>query len=136
MMGKKIIIFACENSGLQALEQAGGVPEAAELVKLPCTGKVEIGLTLKCLENGCDSILVLGCPEDNCKYIRGSARAGKRMEMVRKRLAEIGLDANKVRMEFVSSVDGHKVKKALEEMTGRTGRKKARKTPKGKTAKT
>ena len=118
-MGKKIVIFACENSGLQALEQAGGVPEATELVKLPCTGKVDIGMVLKCLENGCDGILVLGCPEDNCKYLRGSARAGKRMAMVRKRLAEMGMDENKVRMEFVSSVDGHKVKAILAELTGK-----------------
>jgi len=120
-MDKRIVAFCCENSALRAAQNVEdpAVLEAVELVRLPCTGKVEIGLLLQCLERGHPGVLVLGCPVDNCKFLRGSSRARKRVDMTRKILKEAGLDEERVRMDFLSSLDAHKFQRIVAEMRAR-----------------
>ena len=120
-MDKRIVAFCCENSALRAAQNVEdpAVLEAVELVRLPCTGKVEIGLLLQCLEEGHPGVLVLGCPVDNCKFLRGSSRARKRVAMTRRILKEAGLDEERVRMDFLSSVETHKFRRIVAEMQAR-----------------
>jgi coenzyme F420-reducing hydrogenase delta subunit len=117
-MDKRILAFCCENSALKAAEnvQDGSILEAVELVRLPCTGKVEIGLLLRCLEEGRPGVLVLGCPVDNCKYLIGSTRARKRVAMTRSLLQQAGLNPERVRMDYLSSVDTYKFARIVGEM--------------------
>jgi coenzyme F420-reducing hydrogenase delta subunit len=121
---KKIVAFACENSALKAAEALGGPAAlqalaAVELVRLPCTGKAETGLLLACLEKGHPGVLVLGCPADNCKFMIGSSRARKRVEATRRLLKEAGLAEERVHMDFVSSVDAHRLGRIVREMQER-----------------
>ena len=111
----KIKAYCCENSALKAAGPLAGSPllESVELVAVPCAGSVEVAQMLKDLEAGVDRVLVLGCPIDNCKYLKGNCRALKRVEAVRKTLKSAGLDENAVAMAFVSSVDTHKLKDIL-----------------------
>jgi F420-non-reducing hydrogenase iron-sulfur subunit len=120
-MDKRIVAFCCENSALKAAERVedAAVLEAVEIVRLPCTGKAEIGLLLQCLEEGHPGVLVLGCPVDNCKYLIGSTRARKRVAMTRRILKEAGLDEERVRMDYLSSVDTHKFERIVREMQAR-----------------
>jgi coenzyme F420-reducing hydrogenase delta subunit len=64
-------------------------------------------------------VLVLGCPVDNCKFLRGSSRARKRVAMTRRILKEAGLDEERVRMDFLSSVEAHKFRRIVAEMQAR-----------------
>ena len=115
---KKIVAFCCENSALKAAEALSdpAALAAVELVRLPCTGKAETGLLLACLERGHPGVLVLGCPRDNCKFLVGSTRAGKRVEATRRLLKEAGLSEERVRMDYVSSVDAHRLARIAREM--------------------
>ena len=140
-MGNKIIAFCCENSSVMAaenVEDSNSLMDAVEIVRLPCSGKVEIGLVLKCLENGSPGVLVLACPKDNCKYISGNRRAEKRIDMTKKALSDAGIDENKVHIDFLSSVDSHKfidtVKEMTERLTPEAGRKQASCSPVSRTA--
>ena len=127
-MDKRIVAFCCENSALKAAEgvEDASVLEAVELVRLPCTGKVEVGLLLQCLEEGRPGVLVLGCPVDNCKYLIGSTRARKRVAMTRKILKEAGLNEERVHMDYLASVDSYKFERIVREMQARLA---AGKTP-------
>jgi F420-non-reducing hydrogenase iron-sulfur subunit len=118
---KKIVAFCCENSALKAAEALSdpGALDDVELVRLPCSGKAETGLLLACLERGHPGVLVLGCPQDNCKFLVGSRRAGKRVQATRKILKEAGLAEERVRMEYVSSVDAHRLARIVREMRER-----------------
>jgi F420-non-reducing hydrogenase iron-sulfur subunit len=120
-MKKKIVAFVCENSAQKAAAQVqeAGVLEAVELVRLPCSGKIEIGLILKCLEEGHPGVLVLGCPIDNCKYLKGNLRARKRVELVKKALKDAGLPEELVHIDFLSSVDSHKLVDIVQSMRAR-----------------
>ena len=114
----KIVVFCCENSALKAIDSMGNaeIMNSVEVIKLPCSGKAETGLILKYFENGYKGVVVLGCPLDNCKFIKGNFRALKRIDMVKKALREAKISENRVRIDFISSVDSHKVTAILEEM--------------------
>ena len=120
-MGNKIAVFCCENSSFKAaaLVADPAILEAVEIIKLPCSGKAEIGLVLKTLEKGYVGVLILGCPIDNCKFIRGNARARKRIDSAKAILADAGIDDRRVHMDFVSSVDTHRFVEIVEEMIDR-----------------
>jgi coenzyme F420-reducing hydrogenase delta subunit len=88
---RKIAALCCENSALQAVEAAkDGLEELVEIVRLPCSGKAEIGLVLQLLERWHRGVLILGCPRDSCKFLSGNRRAEKRALRIRGILREIG----------------------------------------------
>ncbi len=90
--------------------------ESVEIVRLPCAGKIEIGLVLKCFEQDAAGVLILACPIDNCQYLTGNKRARKRVEMIKQALRDAGYDENRVKLDFLSSLDPHKFVKSVKEM--------------------
>lgn len=117
----KIALYCCENSSFkafQALDDAAAA-ERVEVIPLPCSGKIEIGMVLKTLEAGYAGVLILGCPKDNCKFIRGNYRAEKRIRKLHGFLKAAGVSPEKVRIDFISSVDRHKCRQLIGEMTDR-----------------
>lgn len=121
----RITALLCENSAWKAYvdavrndTQAARALESLDPVKLPCSGKVEVGLILKLLENGSAGVLVLGCPKDNCTFIRGNYRAEKRVGAAKAALREAGLDEGLVRLDFLSSLDSRKLIDAVASFKG------------------
>ncbi|GAK60866.1 methyl-viologen-reducing hydrogenase delta subunit [Candidatus Vecturithrix granuli] len=115
---KKIVVFCCENSAYKAAQavQDSTLLEAIDIVRLPCSGKIEIGLVLKCFEQDVPGVLILACPIDNCQYLTGNKRARKRVEMIKQALRNAGYDQNRVKLDFLSSVDTHKFINSVKEM--------------------
>ena len=113
----KIVAFCCQHSAYKAAQSMGkSVPRAVEVVKVRCAGEVQTEQILKRFEDGANRVLVLGCPLDNCKYLRGNRRALKRAAVAGRALKDAGLDESSVRVELISSVDAHKLKDILEEV--------------------
>ena len=109
--GARITALLCEHSAYKAYLDVAGSPEFArvDVVRLPCSGKTETGLVLRMLEAGSRGVLVVGCPKENCEYVRGSDRADRRVAAARSALVDAGVRADRVRMEFVSSVESHRL---------------------------
>jgi coenzyme F420-reducing hydrogenase delta subunit len=107
---RKILALCCENSALLAAGAAeeDGLAELVQIVPLPCSGKAEVGLVLRLLERRHPGVLILGCPRDNCKFLKGNLRAEKRALSIRRILRETGYGEERVRMDFLSSVDSHR----------------------------
>ncbi len=120
-MAKKkseLIVLCCENSAYLAAESLTDtkIMQSVKVVMLPCSGRVEVGLILKFLENGAAGVLVLGCPLDNCKFVRGNYRAQKRVDVAMKALNDAGVNKDKVKIDFISSLDTHKFIALVKEM--------------------
>ena len=113
----RFALLLCENSSWKAYADS---PElwSLDAVKLPCSGKIEVGLILKLLEKGNAGVLVLGCPKDNCTYIRGNYRAEKRIRAAKAAVREAGLDENRLRFDFVSSLDGRALRDVVKDFKG------------------
>ncbi len=99
-----ITLFSCHYTSQQSCAEEGseleklGFPESIKLVRVPCTGKLQITTLLDAFEEGADGVYVVGCPEDGCHNVKGSARAAKRVTAVRDALVELGVEAGRVEM--------------------------------------
>ncbi len=94
-------------------------PTNVKVVKVPCTGRVDIILILKAFESGVDGVYLAGCLEGECHFLRGNLRARKRVEYVKGLLEEVGLGAGRVEMYNMSSAQGQRFAEVAREMTER-----------------
>lgn len=115
---KNIVAFCCENSGFKAARSVSKhrIMRSVEVVRVPCSGNIESRLILQALEEGARKILVACCPLDNCNYINGNQRAIQRIKALKKKLETAGIDGAEIRIEMLSSLDGHKLTAVLEEL--------------------
>jgi F420-non-reducing hydrogenase iron-sulfur subunit len=99
-----IRLFSCHYTAPQSCAENGSVlrelhfPANITMTRLVCTGKLEETDLLKAFEDGADGVYVVGCPADGCHNVKGSQRAAKRVASVRKALAEMGVEPERVRM--------------------------------------
>ncbi len=92
-------------------------PTNIKIVKVPCTGRVDIVLMMKAFENGADGVYLVGCMEGDCHYLTGNLKARKRVEYVKKLLDECGIGGERVAMYNLSSAQGQRFAEAAREMT-------------------
>ena len=91
-------------------------PSSIKIVRVPCTGKVDIQHLLRAFEKGADGAYVVGCLEGDCHYNKGNFRARKRMEQVRHILDTIGVGGQRVEMYNLSSAEAPEFVKVAKEM--------------------
>ena len=89
-----------------------GFPANVVINRQVCTGKLQVSTLLKAFEDGADGVYVVGCPADKCHNLMGSQRAAKRVGAVKKALAELSAEPERLEMfhlergfhpEFVSA---------------------------------
>lgn len=97
-----VVAYVCNNC----------VPEAATLPRqwqqdgahvvlrvVPCSGKMDGQYLLHSLEGGVRGVCVVACPKGECQLAQGNYRAEIRVATIRRLLAEIGLQPE--RLEIV-----------------------------------
>jgi F420-non-reducing hydrogenase iron-sulfur subunit len=92
-------------------------PANVRIVKLPCSGRVDVIHLMKAMEEGADGILVAGCLEGDCHYQVGNLRAKKRVAYVREILDQIGIGGERVAMYNLSAGEGPRFAEIAREMT-------------------
>ncbi len=92
-------------------------PTSIKIIKVPCTGRVDIIHILKAFEAGADGVYLVGCLEGDCHYLNGNIRAGKRVKYIKKLLEETGIGSDRVSMYNVSSAEGMKFAEIAREFT-------------------
>jgi len=117
----QIIAFCCEYCGYAAADLAGSMrlqyPTNIKIIRVPCTGRVDVLTLLKTMENGADGVLVFGCLEGNCHFEVGNLRAKKRIFYVKQLLRECGFDEDRVFMFNTSSSMGVQFARLAQEAT-------------------
>lgn len=92
-------------------------PTNIKVIKVPCTGRVDVVTVLKAFESGVDGIYVAGCLEGECHYLKGNLRARKRIGYVKECLKEVGLEPERAEMYNLSSSQGPRFAEIAREMT-------------------
>lgn len=92
-------------------------PTNVKIVKVPCTGKVDVIHILKAFEAGADGVYVAGCMEGNCHYMEGNIWAKKRVKYAKKLLDQIGVGGDRVEMYNMSAAEGQRFAAIATEMT-------------------
>ena len=105
-----ILAFCCHYCAYAAADLAGSMrlqyPGNVRVLRLPCTGKLEVNYLLAAFERGVDGVIVAGCLEGGCHFLEGNLRARRRVERARQLLAEIGLEPERLEMFNLSSAEG------------------------------
>lgn len=81
-------------------------PTSIKIIRVPCTGKVDVIHILRAFEKGADGVCVIGCMEGSCQYQSGNFRARKRVEQAQKILDTIGIGGERAKMYNLSSGEG------------------------------
>jgi coenzyme F420-reducing hydrogenase delta subunit len=94
-------------------------PTNIKILKIPCTGKVDILYLLRAFEDGADGVIVAGCEEGTCHFINGNIKAKKKVNYTKKMLDEIGLGGDRLEMYNLSAAMGQRFADLAKEMTER-----------------
>ena len=92
-------------------------PGSIRVVRIPCTGKVDVLHILRAFEKGADGVYVVGCLEGDCRFENGNLRARKRVEQAREILDVVGIGGARVQMYNLSSGEGTRFAEFAVEMT-------------------
>jgi len=78
------------------------------LIRVMCSGRVDLEFILRAFANGQDGVFIGGCKLDECNYVtHGNYDALANTYMARRILGHIGLNPDRLRIEFMSGADGN-----------------------------
>jgi coenzyme F420-reducing hydrogenase delta subunit len=92
-------------------------PVNVKIIRVPCTGKVDVVHMLRAIQKGADGVYCVGCLEGTCHYNEGNLRCRERVNHVRMLLGEVGLEEDRARMYNLSSGEGPTFAAYAKEMT-------------------
>ena len=108
----KIIGFLCNWCSYAGADLAGvsrlQYPAEIRIIRVPCSGRINPLLVLKCFQEGADGVLVSGCHPGDCHYQEGNLYARRRMLLLRSLLGYFGIDERRFHMSWVSASEGRK----------------------------
>jgi F420-non-reducing hydrogenase iron-sulfur subunit len=79
----------------------------ARLIRVMCSGRVALEFVLRAFSNGMDGVFIGGCRLNECNYItHGNYHALNMVLLCRKIMEHIGLNPDRLRIEFMSSAEG------------------------------
>jgi F420-non-reducing hydrogenase iron-sulfur subunit len=117
----RIIGFFCNWCSYGGADAAGTArlqyPPNVRVVRVMCSGRVSPELILHTFREGADGVLVLGCHIGDCHYTDGNHRTAKRMPMLRNLLGYVGIEPERLRLDWASSAEGDKVARVIGEFT-------------------
>ncbi len=115
-----LLAILCRWSAYNATERAAqdklAYNENVKIVRVPCTGAVDPSHVMMALNRGAKGVLIGGCYPDACHYARGNFRARARELILRLNLASLGMDKNRVRLEWIGKDEAQKFVEIVKEM--------------------
>ncbi|TET18641.1 FAD-dependent oxidoreductase [Candidatus Bathyarchaeota archaeon] len=107
-----ILCFACQWCSYGAADLAGisriQYPPNVRILRVPCSGRVDVLHVLKAFQNGVDGVIITGCLIGDCHYIDGNIKAKSRVEVMKKSLPALGINPERLEIDYASSSEGQK----------------------------
>jgi F420-non-reducing hydrogenase iron-sulfur subunit len=103
---------AADLAGVSRLKYASNV----RVIRLMCSGRVDPQFILDALARGADGVLVGGCHPGDCHYVEGNYKTLRRFELLQRLLQGLGIERQRVRLEWISASEGDRVRTVINEM--------------------
>ncbi len=121
--GVRLVAFVCRWCTYAGADLAGTsrtlYPPEVRVVKLPCTGRIDVLFPLRAFLQGADGVLVSGCHPGDCHYASGNYRARRRWALFRDLLDAVGFDLRRFECAWISAAEGNKWARTVREFTER-----------------
>lgn len=122
----KIVAFCCHYCAYTAADMAGAsrisYPPNVRIIRLPCSGRIDVPIILNTFADGADGVYVAGCLDGDCHFLRGNAYAKLCVAEAKRCLIEVGLEPERLEMFQLSAAMGARFAEIAKEMTDRIGR--------------
>lgn len=116
----KIIGFLCNWCSYRAADLAGTsrIKHAPNVrsIRVMCSGRVDPTLVLKALASGADGVMIAGCHPGECHYIEQNYKTLRRFVMLKHTLRQLGVEDERVRLQWASAAEGAQLAAAIDEM--------------------
>lgn len=116
----QILAFTCNWCSYAGADLAGGsriqYPSNIRIIRLMCSGRVDPLFILEAFRNGADGVLVAGCHLGDCHYVSGNNYTDFRIKLIKDALEVIGLEPDRLRLEWISASEGEKFAAVVKEM--------------------
>jgi F420-non-reducing hydrogenase iron-sulfur subunit len=117
----RILCFACNWCSYAGADLAGvsriQYPPNARVIRVMCSGRIDPTFVLKALHEGIDGVLICGCHIGDCHYIDGNHKTARRIPLLKKLLGQLGVEEERVRLEWVSASEGERFASVIKDAT-------------------
>ena len=114
---QKVILFTCNWQAFNSLEavsrQGVSYSTAVVPIRLSCLGRISPGIILKAFQNGAAGVLLVGCPEGQCRYETGNLEAQRVFEETKQLLKLLGYNENRLEYQLLPAEMGEKFAEVL-----------------------
>ena len=117
----KIVSFLCNWCSYAGADLAGTsritYPQNIRVIRVPCSGRVDPLFVVKAFLDGADGVMVLGCHPGDCHYQQGNYYAQRRYSIMHKLLDFIGVESDRLFVDWVSASEGKKFAEVVTKFT-------------------
>ncbi len=107
-----IIGFTCNWCSYRAADLAGTArlkyPPNIRLIRLMCSGRLDPTFVMKAFANGADGVMITGCHPGECHYLEQNYKALRRYQLLRRTLADFGIEPERIKLVWASASEGVK----------------------------
>jgi F420-non-reducing hydrogenase iron-sulfur subunit len=119
----KIVGFLCNWCSYTGADLAGTsrikYAPNVRIIRVMCSARIDPTFVLKALHNGADGVLICGCHPGDCHYSEGNYKMMRRYPLLKRLLADYGIEDQRVRLEWVSASEGQRFADIVNDMTER-----------------
>ncbi len=122
----RIVAFFCNWCTYTAADLAGTArmkyAPNVRVIKVMCSGRVDPQFILAAFREGADGVLIGGCHPGDCHYQEGNHKALRRYRLLKRLLAQMGIEDERCRLEWISASEGDKVQRVINDMVAQVKR--------------
>jgi len=115
-----IIGLTCNWCSYRAADLAGmsrlKYPPNIRLIRLMCSGRLDPTFVLKAFRGGADGVLITGCHPGECHYLEQNFTAWRKTLLLKRTLAQFGIEPQRVRLVWASAAEGVRLAKEISRM--------------------
>ena len=117
----KFLVFCCNWCSYAGADLAGvsrlQMPPGFRVIRVMCSSRIRPELITRALMNGLDGVMVLGCHPGDCHYQTGNYYTRRRMAITKQLLEYMGVETERVQLNWVSASEGRKFAEVVTEVT-------------------
>lgn len=119
----RIVAFFCNWCTYAATDLAGisrmTYQPNIRIVRFMCSGRLDSQFVMAAFREGADGVLIGGCHPGDCHYQEGNYKALRRYLLLKRMLPSLGIEPERLHLEWISASEGDKVQRIMNEMTER-----------------
>lgn len=116
----KIVGFLCNWCCYAGADMAGTsrmkYPPNIRIIRVMCSSRINAEMIIKAFQMGADAVFIGGCHPGDCHYVDGNYRTQKRVAVLQRLLGHMGIEPERLRLEWVSAAEGEKFSEVMSDL--------------------